>query len=176
MVDFRRWIIVAAMLALFAGLAGAQVSGVVPLACTASVAVPPQLRTEGLTELIGDIVLTCTGGSPLASGSTVPTANIVVSLGTNVTSRILSTGSLNGGPTQNVSDALLLIDEPGSGIPLPPGLQGLSIGGQGIGPAAGQNACLNSSGTFPIVGAGPGGFRRLSTTWWSPARAAVPSR
>jgi len=157
MVDFRRWIIVAAMLALFAGLAGAQVSGVVPLACTASVAVPPQLRTEGLTELIGDIVLTCTGGSPLASGSTVPTANIVVSLGTNVTSRILSTGSLNGGPTQNVSDALLLIDEPGSGIPLPPGLQGLSIGGQGIGPAAGQNACLNSAGTFPIVGAGPGG-------------------
>jgi len=163
MVDFRRWIIVAAVLALFAGLAGAQVPGgtVGPLSCTASVAVPPQLRTEGLTELIGDIVLTCSGGSPLASGSTVPTANITVSLGTNVTSRILTTGSLNGGPTQSISDALLLIDEPGSGIPLPLNEQGLSIGGQGIGPAAGQNPCLGPAGTFPVVGAGPGGCPQI---------------
>jgi len=160
MVDFRRWIIAAAVLALFAGLASAQVpggGGQGSLACTASVAVPPQLRTEGLTELIGDIVLTCTGGSPLPSGSTVPTANITVSLGTNVTSRILQTGSLNGGPTLNVSEALLLIDEPGSGIPLPANLTGLSIGGQGIGPAAGQNPCLGPTFTFPLAGAGPGG-------------------
>jgi len=176
MVDFRRWIIVAAMLALFAGLAGAQVSGVVPLACTASVAVPPQLRTEGLTELIGDIVLTCTGGSPLASGSTVPTANIVVSLGTNVTSRILSTGSLNGGPTQNVSDALLLIDEPGSGIPLPPAYRvSQSVARESVRqrvktPASTQRELFRSWALAPAV------VRRLSTTWWSPARAAVPSR
>jgi len=162
MVDFRRWIIAAAVIALFAGLASAQVPGgnVGSLACSASVAVPPQLRTEGLTELIGDIVLTCTGGAPLPTGSTVPTANITVSLGTNVTSRILTTAALSGqntGPTLNVSDALLLIDEPGSGIPLPANETGLSIGGQGIGPAAGQNACLNSTSTFPLVGAGPGG-------------------
>jgi hypothetical protein len=163
MVDFRRWIIAAAVLALFAGLASAQVPGgnVGPLACSASVAVPPQLRTEGLTELIGDIVLTCTGGSPLVSGSTVPTANITVSLGTNVTSRILTTGSLNGGPTQAISEALLLIDEPGSGIPLPANQTGLSIGGQGIGPAAGQNPCLGPGNTFPIVGAGPGGCPQI---------------
>jgi hypothetical protein len=164
MVDFRRWIIAAAVLALFAGLASAQVpggSGQGSLACSASVAVPPQLRSEGLTELIGDIVLTCTGGSPLLSGSTIPTANITVSLGTNVTSRILTTGSLNGGPTQSISDALLLIDEPGSGIPLPTNLAGLSIGGQGIGPAAGQNPCLNASLTFPIAGAGPGGCPQI---------------
>ena len=160
MVDFRRWIIATAAVTLFAGLASAQVpggGGTGSLACSASVAVPPQLRTEGLTELIGDIVLTCTGGAQLASGATVPTANITVSLGTNVTSRILSTGSLNGGPTQNISEALLLIDEPGSGIALPTNQQGLTIGGQGIGPAAGQNPCLGATGTFPIVGAGPGG-------------------
>ena len=160
MVDFRRWIIATAAVTLFAGLASAQVpggGGTGSLACSASVAVPPQLRTEGLTELIGDIVLTCTGGAQLASGATVPTANITVSLGTNVTSRILSTGSLNGGPTQNISEALLLIDEPGSGIALPTNQQGLTIGGQGIGPAAGQNPCLGTTGTFPIVGAGPGG-------------------
>jgi len=151
MVDFRRWIIVAAVLALFAGLASAQVpngGATGQLACTASVAVPPQLRTEGLTELIGDIVLTCTGGALLPNGSVVSTANITVSLGTNVTSRILSTGNLNGGPTQNVSEALLLIDEPGSGLPS-------TIAGTG--PTAPQTPCLNAAGTFPIAGAGAGG-------------------
>jgi len=156
MVDFRRWIIAAAALALFAGLASAQVpggNGTGSLACTASVAVPPQLRSEGLTELIGDIVLTCTGGSPLAQGSVIPTANIPVSLATNVTSRIIGTGALaTGGPTPQISDALLLIDEPGSGIPLPaPPFP------QGIGPQAPQTPCLGPGGTFPVVGAGPGG-------------------
>jgi len=160
MVDFRRWILVAAVLALFTGLASAQVQnggGIGSLACTASVAVPPQLRSEGLTELIGDIVLTCTGGAALPNGSVIPTANISVSLGTNVTSRIVSTASLNGGPTQNISDALLLIDEPGSGIALPTNQQGITVGGQGIGPAANQNACLNSGLTFPLQGASTGG-------------------
>jgi len=178
MVDFRRWIIVAAVLTLFAGLAGAQVpggGGVGSLVCVASVAVPPQLRTEGLTELIGDIVLTCTGGAPLASGSTVPTANITVSLGTNVTSRILGTGSLaTGGPTQAISDALLLIDEPGSGIPIPPPPYP-----QGIGPAAPQTPCLGPSGTFPVVGAGPGGcvqvVNNVSVNPNNPAAGTIPT-
>ncbi len=152
MVDFRRWIIATAGLALFAGLASAQITGPngagSQLQCTASVAVPPQLRTEGLTELIGDIVLTCTGGAALPNGSVIPTANITVSLGTNVTSRILSTASINGGPSQNISEALLLIDEPGSGLtPVLPN----------TGPAAPQTPCLGSSGTFPLQGAGPGG-------------------
>jgi len=167
MVDFRRWIVAAAAVTLFAGLASAQVpngGGTGSLACSASVAVPPQLRTEGLTELIGDIVLTCTGGAPIANGATIPTANITVSLGTNVTSRILQTGSLNGGPTQNISEALLLIDEPGSGIALPTNLQGLTVGGQGIGPAANQNPCLGPTFTFPIAGAGPGGCPQIAQT------------
>jgi len=152
MVDFRRWIIAAAVLVLFAGLAGAQVpngGATGQLACTASVAVPPQLRQEGLTELIGDIVLTCTGGAALPNGSVIPTANITVSLGTNVTSRIGGAPvSINGGPAQNISDALLLIDEPGSG---------LAATIPGTGPQAAQTPCVGASGTFPLVGAGPGG-------------------
>src|SRR5579871_3693512 len=134
MVDFRRWIIAAAVLVLFAGLAGAQVpggGGTGQLACTASVAVPPQLRTEALTELIGDIVLTCTGGADLTQGSPIPTANITVSLGTQVTSRLLNGAAftVNGGQPQFVSEALLLIDEPGSGLAANPA---------GTGPAAPQ--------------------------------------
>jgi len=172
MVDFRRWIIVAAVLALFAGLAGAQVSGgggQGTLACTASVAVPPQLRSEGLTELIGDIVLSCTGGSALPNGSVVSTANITVSLPTNVTSRILATAALgNNQLNQNISEALLLIDEPGSGLPpiIP-----------GTGPGAPQTPCLGN-GTFPLVGAGPGGcvqvVNNLPVNPANPAAGTVP--
>jgi len=132
--NFRRWITALACLAVFAGLAGAQVNvgsaqaGL--LQCTATVAVPPQLRAEGLTEQIGDIVLTCTGGSALTVGSTIPTANITVSLATNVTSRLLSNGA---------SEALLLVDEPGS-----------ALGGAGT--LLPQTLCSSATN-----GAGPGG-------------------
>ena len=146
MVDFRRWIIAVALLALFAGLAGAQVQGgggTGALTCTASVAVPPQLRSEGMTDLIGDIVITCTGGAAQTSGTILPTANVTVSLGTNVTSRILLSG--------NISEAILMIDEPGSGLAsvIP-----------GTGPTAPQNFCL--AGSSPsVVGAGPGGCQQV---------------
>ena len=137
MVSFRRSILALAVLALFVGLASAQV-GIpgtaplgTPLACTATVAVTPALRSEGVTELIGDIVLTCTGGFAPAAGSAVGTANITVSLPTNVTSRILASGG--------VSEALLLIDEPGSGLP-------------GPGPMQPQTVCSS-----PLAGTGVGG-------------------
>jgi len=153
MVDFRRWIIAAAVLTLFVGLASAQVpgnGGSGSLVCTASVAVPPQLRSEGLTELLGDIVLTCTGGTALPNGSIIPTANITVSLGTAVTSRLIS-GS--------VSDALLMIDEPGSGLPAVIG---------GTGPQAPQNLCL-VGGAASLNGAGPGGCVQIVNNLAVPA-------
>jgi len=142
MVEFRRWITALAVLALFAGLASAQIGGGGtsggPLACTATVAVPPQLRAEGLTELIGDIVITCTGGTATAAGTAIPTANITVSLGTNVTSRILG----NNGSSSS-SEAILLIDEPGAALPSPV---------PGFGPSAPQTLCPTAN-----LGAGPGG-------------------
>jgi len=95
-----------ALLSGFAVTANAQ-----SFACTASAAVPPLLRAEGLTELTGDIVMNCSGGTAPAPGTVVPAtqlANISIFLGnTTVTSRILNT-------TNNASEALLLIDEPGA--------------------------------------------------------------
>src|ERR1017187_7649067 len=77
----------------------AQVNGA-PLKCMTLSSIPAYLRAEGYTELIGDILLTCTGGAPTAVGKAIPQANITIFLNTNITSRILS----NTG-----SEALLLI-------------------------------------------------------------------
>ena len=79
------------------------------LSCVANSSVPPQIRSEGLTELVGDIVLNCSGGVPTAVGQPIPQFNLTIFLNTTVTSRILG---------NNGSEALLLVDEPGS-VPNP---------------------------------------------------------
>jgi hypothetical protein len=136
--NFRRLFTAIALLALCVGLASAQISvGPIgtttagPLTCNATVASPPLLRSEGITDLIGDIVLTCTGGQVPAAGQPIPTANFTISLGTNVTSRLLGT---NG--AANSSEALLLIDEPGS-------LQTPVV--STYGPQAAQTPCMNAA-------------------------------
>jgi len=105
MADFRRWILAFAALVLVLG-------SVVPasaqngLVCTASAAVTPTLRHEGFTELTGDILLNCTGApgsTPTPVGTTIPQADISVSLSAPVTSRILS---------GTATEALLLVDDP----------------------------------------------------------------
>jgi len=85
-----------------------------------------------MTELIGDIVLSCTGGAGQPTGTAIATVDITVSLNTNVTSRLM--GAIGGG---NASEALLLLDEPGSGQPstVP-----------GFGPAAPQILCSSPLG------------------------------
>jgi len=117
MADFRRIIVGLVALFLFAGLASAQISlsggSSGALQCNASVAVPPQMRAEGLTELVGDILLTCTGGGQLAAGAQIPQANFVVYLNTAVTSRLLPNANNTGG-TANVAEPILMIDEPGA--------------------------------------------------------------
>jgi uncharacterized repeat protein (TIGR01451 family) len=80
--------------------------------CQTSIAVTPTLRGEGYTEPVGDIALVCVGGTALPVGSLVPKADITVFYNTSVTSRLFpQTGVSNA-----ISDALLLIDDPGSGI------------------------------------------------------------
>jgi len=126
MADFRKWILALSVLALvFTGVASAQSGGVTGegtnLVCVAGTAVPPQLRTEGYTELVGDITLVCTGGSAPVIGAAVPLANVVVNLQGTITSRLIGNGS----------EALLMIDEPGA------------AGLGGVGPAETQYLCPN---------------------------------
>ena len=106
MVDFRKWLLALAAVGLLLGIgssaANAQTSGT--FTCTATAGVPNIVRSEGLTELLGDLVLNCTGGIPTAGGSPIPLQNVQVTINTNITSRLIN--------SSNVSEALLLIDEP----------------------------------------------------------------
>ena len=107
MADFRKWFLafaVVAILTSFAVPASAQLAPA--LQCVANAGVPPTVRAEGLTELVGDLVLNCNGGIPTLSNNLVPQANVTIFLSTNITSRLLDSAS--------TSEALLLIDEPHS--------------------------------------------------------------
>jgi len=123
MADFRRCFLVLAALALLAGLVvPASAQPTQPLTCSVNTQAPPLIRAEGITEKLGDLVMTCTGGTATdpgavtpATGATAtcsyncgPTANIQIftaQSGINFTSKILSTAN-------NASEALLMIDEP----------------------------------------------------------------
>jgi hypothetical protein len=92
------FVLAIAALLLGSSTASAQTNAT-PLTCIANAGVPPLVRAEGLTELVGDIVLVCTGGNPL----TPFLANFQVFLNTNITSRLVGS---------DLSEALLLVDEP----------------------------------------------------------------
>ena len=83
-----------------------------PILCTVNAPVKPNLRAEGYTELTGDITISCTGGIPPELGAVLPQVSITVFYNTAVTSRLLPQAGAS-----TISEALLLIDEPGSGLP-----------------------------------------------------------
>jgi uncharacterized repeat protein (TIGR01451 family) len=77
--------------------------------CTVT-SVTTLLRGGGLTEPVGDITLTCSGGTPTAPGSPVPAVSIGLQIqgAIGVTNRVLATDSLEG----DFTDALAIIDSP----------------------------------------------------------------
>jgi hypothetical protein len=137
MADFRKCLLAFAVLALLSSFAVPVSAQVTPaLQCTFNAAVTPTVRAEGLSELVGDIVLNCTGGTPTQAGQNVPQANVTVFLSTNITSRITS---------NPFTEVLMMFDEPHSAanpaVPLVPcDAAGLTLGicniqgtGNGIG-------------------------------------------
>jgi hypothetical protein len=133
MADFRKWILVLVAIGMMAGIASAQTTG---LACTASAAVPPLLRSEGNTELSGDIILSCTVSGTVPATST---ANFAIFYNTNVTSRILDN------TTVPLSESLLFInDTPNTTV-------GLTGGGVGTTtPLCSASTCAPFT-TTPVV-------------------------
>lgn len=134
MTGFRKLLFALAVILVATVTASAQVPAA--FVCTANAAVPPTLRAEGLAELVGDLVLNCTGGTPTASGVLVPRVNVQVFLNTNITSRLVA---------DPASEALLMIDDPAPAF---------------------QNPCLSTTGCshrgvggigLPYATAGPDG-------------------
>jgi hypothetical protein len=106
MADFRKWFFAFAVLALISSFAvPASAQNTPALQCVANAGVPPTVRAEGLTELVGDLVLNCNGGVPTQASSPVAAANVTIFLSTNITSRLTA---------NPFSEALLMIDEPHS--------------------------------------------------------------
>lgn len=91
-------------------LVGLMVPANAQSTCTATSGVNSLVRAEGYNELVGDILITCTGGTPTAANSLVPQVDVLVTLNGTITSRI--TATLTGGTGVNMTEALLLMDEP----------------------------------------------------------------
>jgi len=106
MADFRRWLYAFAVVALLAGLT-VPASAQNQIQCQTNTSVPPVIRSQAYADLVGDLVLSCTGGIPTPAGQPVPQANITIFLTTNITSKLL-------GPGGAFSEALLIMDDPNS--------------------------------------------------------------
>jgi len=149
MAEFRRCIYALAFVALLAGLtvpASAQ-----PFNCTQSTGVPPIVRAEGYAELVGDLLLDCTGGVPTPPNQTVPQVNIAVNLDTFVSSKVTAlcgtlAGTCGSGGNTEFLESLIIIDEPNS--PSNP-----AVGIRNCG-AAGEDTSVAGPGICTILGAG----------------------
>jgi hypothetical protein len=86
MADFRKLFPAMAGFALMLGAgSSAYAQQVAAFSCVGNAGVPPIVRAEGITELVGDLVLNCNGGTPTAAGALVPQTNVQIFLNTNVT-------------------------------------------------------------------------------------------
>jgi hypothetical protein len=165
MADFRKWLFAFALIALIvgAGTANAQVNPGAAFTCVANAGNPVIVRVEGLTELVGDLILQCTGGTPTVAGSQIPVSNITLTLNTNITSRLLGGGYI---------DALLLIDEPWPTTPNPQNI----VARPGNTPA--QRVCQsNASPTTGscnyLVGTGGGGYGSTTSPYLQAGASTV---
>lgn len=73
------------------------------ISCQTRVENFPVVRVEGLSELAGDLVIECTGGTPTPQGQAFPSVDFDLELNTNISSRILDGDAL---------EALMLVDDP----------------------------------------------------------------
>jgi uncharacterized protein (TIGR03437 family) len=128
---------------------------------------PAVVRAEGVSELLNDVVLSCTGGQVLPSGALLPVYSVLVMATVPLTSRPLSTS------TTGLTEALLLVDDPPFASQV------------GCAPASGSAGCPEAVGTIsnpnvfqgrqiqsnliafqqiPVNPPGAGGTRRLRIT------------
>lgn len=103
MADFRKLLPALALLALIAMLSVPAAAQNQAFTCVNNAGVPPTVRAEGITELVGDLVLNCSGTVGIVPAGGI-VANVQIFLNTNVTSRITDT-------TSSTLEALLMLNE-----------------------------------------------------------------
>jgi len=69
MADFRKWFPLLAIALLIGSAVTASAQTSPAFTCTSNAGVPPLIRAEGLTELVGDMILNCTGGIATSTSS-----------------------------------------------------------------------------------------------------------
>lgn len=114
MADFRKL-----FLALIAGaLLFGTAASAADFACTVT-AVPTVVRAEGVADIAGDVLLTCSGTLPQILQQNGLIANIRLQvLGARVTSKLLSGATADiGGSSPPVSEATLLLDDTHPWVP-----------------------------------------------------------
>jgi len=141
MVDFRKGLLLLAVLLVASSLASAQDPA---FACTASAAAPPLIRAEGIAEYVGDIVLSCSGGTPTPIGEPVPLVNFRIFGSNTVTSAITM--------SDDWTESLLAIDEPAHDMVSP--LQGPWDTDNGVDPLLGVNTGAGESIDYAHPGVG----------------------
>jgi hypothetical protein len=96
---------------LLLALAAAGIAyGQTPFQCVANAPIVRAARAEGKAELVGDVVVSCTGGTPTAFFEVIPSASFTLTYNSTVTSKSIAPGR---------SEALLLLDEPATDAQYP---------------------------------------------------------
>jgi len=110
--NFRRVLTALACLTLFAGLASAQFPQLATINCTVQAVATPNIATEGVTEKVGDLLITC-GNSTTApvNQTAVDRGQLLIDFGTAITSNAAANVANVGKP----SEILMLNNEPGIG-------------------------------------------------------------
>lgn len=125
MVSFRKAFLLLALVVALTSIASAQFQ-LNPLQCTANAGIPPIARFEGLADEVGQVVITCSGGTPTPIGQVIPTVNVTIFMTAPVTSRLYPAPSTSSSALSNgyfPSEAIIMVDEPGSPLPNNSGAQ-----------------------------------------------------
>jgi hypothetical protein len=101
MVSFRKAFLLLAVLVAFTTVAGAATA-----TCTAFTSNVPTVRSEGIAEETGQVVIECRGGDSTPNDTLLNTINVQIFLNTNVTSRRTIAND------NTALESLLIIDDP----------------------------------------------------------------
>jgi len=160
--NFRRVLTALALVAVFTALASAQTITPTPITCTVSAATAPSVRSEGITEKLGDLLISCPSGPSVLDTTPADRAMISVNFGVPVTSRKDAAEVAAG--KGYASEALLLIDEPNT----------VSAANSAV-PGYGQNSTITLCTAAAAYAGGCPAFKQTVNNFYVMSSVAAPA-